>query len=362
MHFTDIRINHFRCLSGVRLQPTPGLNLVAGDNGSGKTSFLEALLFLSRGRTMRAARVSDLIEHGQSGFTVFARFKSGEAGSVRRAGVTRERSCGAANRLDGRAKIPIYELASALPVQVIEPGLHKLIEEGASRRRQFVDWGVFHVERGFYGAWREYRRALAQRNQALRNALPAGELDMWTSRVAQAGEAVDAQRKQYLNRLMPSLCQWSQRLLTSPNCNISLRYLQGWREGTTLENALRARLAHDSAVGYTSVGPHRADVSISIGGSQARHTASRGQQKMVFIALVLTQLSVFSEATGETAVLLVDDLGAELGAGYLASVYEALRSLRSQTFVTLVDERILAGEAGNGVPVFHVEHGRISPP
>jgi len=99
-----------------------------------------------------------------------------------------------------------------------------------------------------------------------------------------------------------------------------------------------------------------------MGATEARHTASRGQQKMVFIALVLAQLTVFREATGETAVLLVDDLGAELGASYLTSVYAALRSLQSQTFATLVDERILGAEVGGGVPVFHVEHGRISPP
>lgn len=362
MHFTDIRVNHFRCLSGVRVQPSPGLNLIVGDNGTGKTSFLEALLFLSRGRSMRGGRVSDLVEHGQSRFTVFARFKADDSGAARRAGITRGRSGETASRLDGRSKVAIHELASALPLQVIEPGLHKLIEEGASRRRQFVDWGVFHVEPSFFAAWRDYRRALLQRNHALRNGLPGAEIELWTARLAQSGETVDAQRRAYLERLVPSLSDWSQRLLRDPSLNVSLRYLQGWREGTRLHDALRERLASDAALGYTSVGPHRADMGIAMGAKKARHTASRGQQKMVFIALVLAQLTVFREVTGETGVLLVDDLGAELGAGYLTSVYDALISLQSQTFATLVDERTLGGEAGKGATVFHVEHGRISPP
>ena len=172
-----LKIQKFRCLEAVDFTPHPETNVMVGANGSGKTSVLEALYFLGRGRSFRSGPTSGLIQRGAAEFTVYAQIAAG--GMTQRVGVE-QTTAAMQGRIDGNPTASSADLAAVLPVQVIDPEVHELVQGGPKERRQFVDWGVFHVKHEFLVAWRRYRRALLQRNQGLRRAWTGKRLSLGT--------------------------------------------------------------------------------------------------------------------------------------------------------------------------------------
>jgi len=150
MPLTWIQVEQFRCLSKVELELDPHFNLFVGPNASGKTSLLEALFFLGRGRSFRSRRLETLIQQGERSFLVVG--KCAEDGTTTTLGVRGNRA-GTEIRIGGRPAQSAAELAEHFPPQVIDPEIHKLLEEGPGRRRRFLDWGVFHVEHAFLPTW-----------------------------------------------------------------------------------------------------------------------------------------------------------------------------------------------------------------
>ncbi|MDP9115560.1 MAG: AAA family ATPase, partial [Acidobacteriota bacterium] len=139
-----LQVTDFRCLQSAQIELDRRFTLISGPNASGKTSLLEAIYVLGRGRSFRTRRLDHLIRNGAERFVVF-----GEVDTINRCiplGVEGSRS-GIRARIDGDTPSSLAELALQLPVQIIDPEVHHLIEEGPARRRRFLDWGMFHVER-----------------------------------------------------------------------------------------------------------------------------------------------------------------------------------------------------------------------
>jgi DNA replication and repair protein RecF len=353
MPLTWIQVEGFRCLRGVELDLDPHFNLFVGPNASGKTSFLEALFFLGRGRSFRSRRLDTLIQQGARSFLVVG--KCDAAGTHTTLGIRGERT-GTEIRIGGRAAQSAAELAEHFPPQVIDPEIHKLLEEGPGRRRRFLDWGVFHVEPAFLPTWQRYHKALRQRNAALKQELPDTAVGVWVSELAEAGEALAAQREAYLARLAEPLSQIGRRLL---DLEVSLVYHRGWPDELELREALGRGLARDRRYRATQHGPHRADVMVRAGGHAAKDRVSRGQQKLLAAGLTLAQLRVQEWDRPGRSALLLDDPAAELDAGNLARLLGCVRELPVQLLVTSLRPDV-AGlpEAGR---VFHVERGGILP-
>jgi DNA replication and repair protein RecF len=223
-----------------------------------------------------------------------------------------------------------------------------------SERRRFLDWGVFHVEQRYLEAWRRYRRLLGQRNAALKAAATSPELQSWTRALAEAGEAVHGLRSRYLSWLTPAVASAGAALLSQ---EMSLTYAPGWESGTRLLDALERHETRDRQVGNTEAGPHRADLSIRLGGYTAREEASRGQQKLAAAALVLAEARVHAEHTGTPGTLLVDDPAAELDAAALERLLAELYATPCQLILTGLSTSQLPVRAG--FPVFHVERGVV---
>ena len=154
-------VTDFRCLAAVELDFADNFNLISGANASGKTSLLEALAYLGRGKSFRGAGTGDLIRHGCSEFLLFGEVAEGERTIP--VGVRNSRE-GLETRVDGANGGGAASLAAVLPLQVIDPEVHNLIAGGPELRRRFIDWIAFHVEQGHLDAWRRFRRALKQRN------------------------------------------------------------------------------------------------------------------------------------------------------------------------------------------------------
>jgi DNA replication and repair protein RecF len=243
-----------------------------------------------------------------------------------------------------------------LPVHVIDPRLHQLIEAGPSERRRYIDAGVFHVEHRFLADWRHYRRVLGQRNAALKRGVSPTELDLWTEPFLAAAAAVDAARAADTGELAKIAADAGKALVGH---DVRLQYRPGWRRGVSLAEALDEHLDRDRAIGFTQVGPHRADLKLEFDSGGIRETASRGQQKLVAAALVIAQVRLFEQRTGQRSTVLVDDASAELDLDAQARLKSALDALNSQQILTGLSVEALQPDAG--FPVFHVEQGRVDP-
>ena len=351
MPLTWIRVEQFRCLERVELDLDPHLNFFAGPNASGKTSLLEALYLLGRGRSFRTRRLDPLVRHGQKALMVVGRVTAGGADTT--LGVSASRT-GTEIHVGGRLAQSAAELAEHFPPQVIEPEIHKLLEEGPGRRRRFLDWGVFHVEPGFLLAWQRYYRTLKQRNAALKQQLPDAAVTAWDAELCETGEALAAQRRGYLALLQDPVRRVGQRLL---GLDTDLVYHTGWPEGRSLQEALSKDRDRDRRYKATQHGPHRADVTVRVAGHPAKDRVSRGQQKLLAAGLTLAQIEIQETDRPGRSALLLDDPAAELDRESLEKLLHCVRDLKAQLFVTSLS----AGISGlpPGGRMFHVEQGRV---
>jgi len=354
MSLDSLGIEDFRCIERAELPFHSRCNLISGENASGKTSLLEAIFVLGRGRSFRTAKADMLIRTGSRAFQLTGRVRGD--GGVRPLGL-RFGDDGIEARYGGRPVLGLAELATILPAQAIDPEVHRLIEGGPQERRRFLDWGVFHVEPSFVDHWRRYQRALRQRNAALRSEGSPAVVRAWDSDLIESGEQVAAFRARYVQALTPHVAATAHRLLGQ---SLEIGLMQGWAANQSLRDSLDASWARDRERGLTHAGPHRADLTVRFAGSPARDRISRGQQKLAASALLLGQLRCDAEQGSGVAALLVDDPAAELDLGNLERLLAEVVDLPAQLFVTALDP---ANPALSGLPEghrFHVEHGSVT--
>jgi DNA replication and repair protein RecF len=356
----QLSVQNLRCLQRVELDLHPGRNLIIGANGSGKTSLLEAIFLLGRGRSFRTRNSERLITHGETRLVVFGRTAPSEAQAVPTAlGVQVTRGEPTVAKIQGEFARSLANLSEILPVQVIDPGVHKLVEDSPFRRRRWMDWATFHVEHGFVEVWASYTRALKQRNAVLRQAHASSvdaesQLAAWDAELAQLGERLAQSRRRTLENLQP---HWQRTVLALSGLNLELVYFQGWARDSTLIAALEGSRQRDLARGSTHAGPHRADVLLKLDGKLARDSLSRGQQKLAAVSMILAQLQLLNTILPEAPTLLLDDPAAELDPERLAGFIEQVAPLHCQLVLTsLAVGRQPFGQADR---TFHVEHGRV---
>jgi DNA replication and repair protein RecF len=350
MSLAELRIENLRCIESAALEFSPELNLIAGENGAGKTSVLEAIFLLGRGRSFRTRSSEKLIRHGQGKLTVFGRT---DESPPKTAGVEVATVGGTRARINGENAQSLLELSGVLPVQAIDPEIHKLVDQGPERRRRWLDWLVFHVEPSFGLHWARYTRALRQRNAALRSG--AAGIGAWDSELLGNGESITEARQRVLERLMPRLVQTFERF---GGLDIGVGFTTGWAAGVTFRDSLATHLERDRTRGTTTAGPHRADVTLRREHRLARETLSRGQQKLTAVAMIVSQLQLLQEELGLRAVLLLDDPAAELDDRNLQRLFAELSSLRCQMIATSLTPETALFQAPKAT--FHVEQGRVN--
>jgi DNA replication and repair protein RecF len=344
----------FRCLGNIELEPDPDYTLIYGANASGKTSLLEALAYLGRGKSFRGAPPPNLIQHGQHEFVLFANVESGGRGV--NIGVRNSRA-GLEVRVDGDSGGGAASLAAALPLQVIDPDVHNLVSGGPDERRRYLDWLAFHVEPDYLELWRQFRRALKQRNAALKQGGAGDALAAWDKEFCRLGERVDAVRERVLAAALETLQSQGLALL---GASIDFRYTSGWSRDRSLREALEDHLERDRALGNTQVGPHRADLRLIYDERQARRLVSRGQQKLLASAMILAATEIAQRALERPLLLLLDDPAAELDRESLGRLMGRVAGLGSQVIATSLefDESLFPAAPR----VFHVEQGEIYAP
>lgn len=365
MRLTRLTMQDLRCLQPLELRPGPGLNLLVGANGAGKTSVLEAIHLLAYGRSFRGRVRDGLVRTGAEALEVFAEWE--EPGARGRKAGLRHSGQTWTGRLDGAAVDQLGLLCAALAALTFEPGSHALVSGGGEPRRRYLDWGLFHVEQAdapepFLPLWRRYTRALKQRNALLKQGGAAAQIDAWDRELADAGEPLGRAREAYLGRLQARLQEISGELLPQLGA-AQMLYQPGWRQDQLpLIDALLLARDRDRSSGYTSVGPHRADWRIEHAARPAQEALSRGQAKLTALACLLAQAEDFAHHRGQWPVVLLDDLASELDQAHQRRLLERLRQSGAQVFVTGTEPLAVLADAETPIELFHVEHGRLSGP
>ena len=355
LYIEELIGNSIRNLKNLNIKTSPTLNVFYGPNASGKTSILESIYLLSRLKSFRSKRISDVITDGDDKIQVFAKGKLKNkmfsVGIEKGRGITRI-------KFNGREVKTASELVKMFPVHVLTPNHHTLFVGGPKERRHWLDWSLFHVEQQYLRAWKNYHKALRQRNILLKRtkSYNSTEIEGWEKQIEEEGTKIDCMRTQYLAELNTSLNKKHLPLVLPGDTNIV--YLNHNYAETGLGTMLAKNRTRDANKGYTAQGPHRTEIAFNYQGFRVEKHLSRGQTKLFAAALISAQLERLKK-NGGSPIMLVDDLCAELDQESSERMLSLLLSNNIQTFVSSITMPEWIKQEENNLAVFHVEHGKI---
>lgn len=362
MALLSLQLSQFRNIVALAVTAHPEFNLIYGENGSGKTSLLEAIYYLAHGRSFRSRVHQRLIKDDADQFILHAKVSNNQQSYS--LGLQRSRSAELLLRLNGANVQRLAEFATLLPVQLLTPDSFRLFFGGPKERRQFFDMGVFHVEPKFFPVWLQFSRVLKQRNALLKQRRRYDdEFAYWDNQFASLAWQLHGHRQHYIQQLADAyeLLVADNKLLT----DISMQLQSGWPERINSEQALlellQQNFEQDSRQGFSQYGPQKADLKLKKAQLSVEEVLSRGQLKVLLFALKIAQNNVISNSGSKQPLLLIDDLASELDASSTKLVFEYLTQINSQVFITAINaDQVSPYIAAERSKMFHVEQGQIT--
>lgn len=380
MQIKRLLVEEIRNLKQVELEDLEVLNFFVGPNGAGKTSLLEAISIASQGRSFRNNKVQTVINQQESVLRVFIECID-EAGVHHKLGIERDRKSQYIIRIDGANAQTLAELSAILPVVVLDSCSFDLLDGPPSIRRKFIDWGVFHVEHGFYENWKAFNRALTQRNALLRAQVQDYKAyEPWDIELVNHAIEIERYRLHFLNAFHPHLHATLDALGAESGQRVY--YKNGWNidridmndgcdfpeagsppaTASHLLSLLQLQFSRDLKFQATHIGPHKADMQLRLHRHDVKDIYSRGQKKALVAAMKLAQAkTVKASGNHKSPVLLLDDLPSELDDEHLQRFLQYVINEGYQCFITSVDDRIYKSNACLKARMFHVERGKITP-
>lgn len=307
--------------------------MIIGENGSGKTSILEAIHFLAYGKSFRAKELNRMIHQGEKNFTLF--LKSHESNLPFQIGMQRSNQ-ESINRLDGETPKNLSELAEILPLLLLHPESFQFLTGGAKMRRQLIDWGVFYHYPESRSHFAMVRKALKQRNQALKQHAARAHIKLWETTIHASCEVLDALRRQYIQLLTKQTLSFLGDFAESHQ--LGIEYDRGWPDDESLTDAWERSFQQDLRSGFTEYGPHQADLKITSRKKPAKDMLSRGQQKTFICMLKLAQGLIFEDFTRRKPIYLFDDLASELDQTHRSRLKEQIMAQNSQVILTSIQK------------------------
>lgn len=352
MFISNIKIRNLRVIKNLDIKPSSSINIITGKNGAGKTTLLESIYVLARNKSFRNTQQKNLISNNEKQLQIEVSIKYSNE-SKHHIGLVKT-SRKTEFTINGYKQKKLTALAKSLPIGVITPNIHKLIEDGPIYRRRFLDWGVFHVEHNYASIVQEYNRVLVQRNTAIQGSPQSKKV--WDQQLVKYTELITVQRMQYLNGLIESFMHYANQFVFIDKIN--LKYKMGWDEKYSFQQNLDRHLDNDVRRGFTSVGPHRANIVITYDDYLAVNILSRGQQKLLAILITMAQLDQIKNYCNETPILLLDDIFSELDEESSNNLFRIIVDKKLQSFITTIDPNIFGLKVDN-YKMFHVEQGEI---
>jgi DNA replication and repair protein RecF len=314
----ELTLRNFRLFSEFTFEPDPeAVTVLFSPNGTGKTSILEAVNALATASSFRTSSASDLIRNGEVTAEVHGVVFQGE----RRVQVDLTLTRGVRNTtkrmlVNGLRPRSRADLAEALPLTVFTPEGVDIVRGGPEHRRTFVTNLLTDVEPLTGELVERFNRVLSQRNALLRaldggrpSTLQQAELEVWTSEFSDASELLVARRESLISQLAPLVASFY-RELSQTMSDVGVTYERSFSD--RLIDALATSFNDDRARGYTTLGPHRDDVALTLEGRDARRQASQGEQRSLALALRLAGHDLVHQRRGVDPLLLLDDVFSEL--------------------------------------------------
>lgn len=383
MSVTRLITHSFRNLCSASVDLHGELNFIIGENGSGKSSVLEALFFIGHGKSFRTSRVDDIVCHDNKDFVVSIKDENN-----RQFGLSRDVSKGTTLiKIDGERHNRLSDLAQHIAIQIVTPESFKLFFGGPKERRRFVDLGMFHVKHSFPQQWKKFSRILKQRNACLKVCNNSSDWNSvfryWTEQFCKSSVEVAEIRQEYVANLTIELDLWLAILLPNIESRVRVQYLQGWPLTSNLDDALANNKSREMNYGHSLYGAHKFDVKFLLDKRPIETQLSRGQQKLFLLALTFAQAKLIERVERVKPIVLIDDVGAELDNKSRSALSKALSSIKCQVVITAIERSVISPflqqlscegdyDDVNDIPgklvqqpveyykMFHVEHGEIS--
>lgn len=359
MRLTHLDLRDFRNLAAVALDPHPRFNVLAGQNGQGKTNFLEAIYWLATLRPFRASRLRELVRWGAEAAAV--------RGQVESDGLTHRLEVrvveGERQALRENKPVRAADYFGALAVVLFTPEDVGLVRASPVARRRFLDRAIFTSRPSHLGDVLAYRRALDSRNALLRQGAPPALFEAYEETLAVAGARLVNARAAYVERLAPRFAD-AFGAIAGPELQGEVRYrpsIEGEPGATAagLAATWAEERERDRQRGFTQRGPHADDLDLRLLDRSAKAYASQGQQRAMVLALKIAEIRVLAEVAGIEPVLLLDDVSSELDAERSARLFEFLHGFEGQVFITTTDPAWLRIE--RELLTFTVAAGNVTP-
>ncbi|MCP4075021.1 MAG: DNA replication/repair protein RecF [Gammaproteobacteria bacterium] len=350
MAIRQLSLNNFRNLISTTVDLNANLNIITGLNGSGKTSFLEALHIICQGRSFKTHSINHCIQHKKNSFLLFSLFDDYKAG------ISRNNKTSII-RIDNKTIHKVSLLAKKTPVRIINSSSFDLIIGTPVHKREYIDWCLFHVEHNYQSLWSDHKHSLKQRNALLKTRNNLSELYYWDKKISQLGMSIFNFRKKYIKSLQLVLDQEFPE--TIQHLNISLVYKPGWNVELSLLENLNSSRNKDIKNGFTQCGIHRDNIDILSYGRHAQTVLSRGEIKKLTIILIISQVYLLQKVNDREIMILIDDIDSELDEGSVKYLLNKLNSKKIQLFITNIESKEYLCQSHEEYKMFHVEHGMI---
>lgn len=358
MRLRRLQLHNHRNYAQLDLTPGPGVNVFVGANGQGKTNLLEAVAMLALSSSPRARREHEVVGPVTGASRIEAEVET--AGKTVEVAISLALEGDRTRRVvevDG-AKRRAYDLPGHLRVTLFWPDDLGLVKAGPELRRRFLNQMLVQIEPGYARSLTGLRRVLEQRNSLLKRMAAGGGdgedvLDAWDRELVEVGGEIARARQKAVTELAPEAARSHAEIGHGERLEISY-------EGppTDLAEAVHNSRAEDLRRGSTSVGPHRDDLRLLLGGQEARSYASQGQQRTVVVSLKLAEAALVARRTGERPVLLLDDVLSELDESRRAALLQQVAG-GGQVIITSVETEPFPADLIAQAQVWCVEQGRI---
>lgn len=348
MRLKSLTAENWRNIQKAEFLPGPGLNVICGDNGQGKTNLLEAVWLLTGAKSFRPAKDAQLIKKEAEFSRLDAVTESdvGEDHVILTVGSPLSPRPGRTARLNGGDAGRASNLAGRFRAVVFQPDDLSLVKGSPEGRRRFIDAALCQLYPGYIGTLRRYARLVAQKNSLLKNwnRTPGADVmcDAFDADLAAQGEEISLRRREYIDLLSP-LAAANYGDISNHKESLSLAYCGCFEPGRLAEAIQNAR-KEDRFAGCCTVGPHREDLEILLDAQSARHFASQGQQRSAVLSVKLAEASCAGNVTGEEPVMLLDDVLSELDES--RQEYLLTRMSSRQTIVTACDPGLFEKTSG----------------